>query len=316
MKIRYIAAMVAGMVMLASCSVLQKPQKTAKLPIIDKKETVTTPVVKQDTVLSRAEEPTASATAPVQPVHPPVAAITMQTALARNLGGEWQIIQVGPTTIDRDEDMPYLIFEPSSAQFYGNNGCNTLNGAYAVTDKDEITFYNVLSTMRLCPDTPFDNQINTIVADGVTTRLKMTEIGQETFVDFLGEGGKSIMRMRRGNLDFLNGNWDVVSITGLKKLEVPADIFFDLKELKLHGNTGCNFVNGDIYLDHRRPGAVDFSNMATTRMACPYTDQQTAMLVNLEEATTAISDGQDKVMLLNADGKPLMTLRRAEPNKE
>ncbi|MDE6300884.1 MAG: META domain-containing protein [Muribaculaceae bacterium] len=236
---------------------------------------------------------------------------TPDTPLARNLGGEWQIVLVGTNEIDRDEDMPYIVFDPSASSFYANNGCNTLNGMYTLDGKDDITFHNVLSTMRLCPDTTFDNEINVIISDNATTHLRMSDVGKETFIDFLTEGGKTLMRMRRGNLDFLNGNWDVVSIAGISEMQVPADIFFDLGELKLHGNTGCNYINGNIYLDHRRSNAVDFSNMITTRMACPYNDQQTAMLVALEQTESAISDGADRVMFLDANGRNVMTLKRA-----
>lgn len=240
--------------------------------------------------------------------------LTLNSKLAKQLDGEWQIIQVGSHTIDRDEDMPYIVFEPTAGSFYGNNGCNTLNGAYSTDGNGNITFHNVLSTMRLCQDTKFDSEINAIVADNVTSHLKLTEVGKETFLDFVNDRGKILMRLRRGNLGFLNGNWQVESIAGIEKMEVPADIFFDLGELKLHGNTGCNFINGTIYLDHRRSNAVDFSNMITTRMACPYNDQQTAMLVALEQTETAISDGADHVMFLDGRGRNLMTLRRIPTN--
>ncbi len=52
--------------------------------------------------------------------------------------------------------------------------------------------------------------------------------------------------------------------------------------------------------------------MMTTRMACPYETQQTAMLVALEECASAINDGVDKVILLNSEGKILMTLKKAD----
>ncbi len=245
------------------------------------------------------------------PAISPVAIITMQTPLARNIGGEWTIVQVGSTVIDRDENMPYIIFQPSSASFFANNGCNTLNGAYSIDKDDVITFHNVLSTLRMCPDVNFDSEINAVVTENVPVKLRMSEVGAESFVEFLSEAGKPLMRLRRGNLQFLNGNWDVESISGLDKLDVPAHIFFDLAELRLNGNTGCNIVNGEIYLDHRHSNAVDFSKMGLTRMACPYDKQQTAMLVALEETASAISDGADKVMLLGSTGKVLMTLKRA-----
>ena len=236
----------------------------------------------------------------------------VSTAFVKEIAGEWQIIMVGKTSIDRDEDMPYIVFDPEQNSFYANNGCNTLNGVFTLSSDSVITFHNVLSTMRLCQDSPYEHEINIIIADDVATQLRLSSVGSESYIDFLSTSGKSLMRLRRGNLDFLNGNWDVESIAGLDKLEVPASIFFDLGELKLHGNTGCNFVNGNIYLDHRRSNAVDFSNMITTRMACPYNDQQTAMLVALEQTETALSDGSDKVMFLDAAGRNVMTLRRAE----
>ena len=316
MKNLSVLCAVAAMAILgAGCSIIQ-PNKS-KYPKTMSGATATK--VEKPAALPQKVQPadsTVAATRPVVPQPAPAAASTMHSSLARNLGGQWSIIMVGGTTIDRDEDMPYITFEPTTASFYANNGCNTLNGGYSVNTKDEITFYNVLSTLRYCADVQYDNMINTIVADNVSAKIRLSEVGQESFVDFLGEGGKTIMRLRRGNLEFLNGQWIIESIAGLPKMEVPADVFFDLAELKLHGNTGCNFVNGDIYLDHRRSNAVDFSNMGTTRMACPYTSQETAMLVALEQTATAISDGNDKVMLLDADGKELMTLKRGEVQRE
>jgi len=242
---------------------------------------------------------------------------TMKSDLARKLGGEWTIIQVGTTVIDRDEGMPYIIFQPSTARFFANNGCNTVNGSYSVDSGDCITFHSIMSTLRLCPDVDFENQINAIITENVPVKIQISEVGKESFAEFVNAQGKAIMRMRRGNLDFLNGQWNIESVTGLNKLETPADIFFDLGELRLHGDTGCNIVNGNIYLDHRMSNAVDFSHLATTRMGCPepIAKQQTAILVALEETVSAISDGSDKVMLLGSDGRILMTLVRAAQDR-
>ena len=312
-KIAFIAAISAMAIMGAGCSVIQPNKSKYPKTMSGAAATQVSPAPAEQPTVAPGPESQATDSAAA---NPNVAMLTMNTRLARDLGGQWSIVMVNGVTIDRDEDMPYITFEPSSAAFYANNGCNTLNGAYSVDANDVVTFYNVLSTLRYCADVEFDNMINTIVTDNVSTKLRMSEVGQETFVDFLGEGGKTVMRLRRGNLEFLNGQWIVESIVGLDKLEVPADVFFDLTELKLHGNTGCNFVNGDIYLDHRRSNAVDFSNMGTTRMACPYTHQETAFLVALEQTASAISDGNDKVMLLDTAGKELMTLKRGEVKAE
>lgn len=288
--------------MAASCSITKKNANnisgTQATKIETPISTQTNPPASMPSATSSTIENAPSATASI-------------SELEQRLGGKWTIIQVGSTTIDRDEDMPYIIFEPSTSMIYASNGCNTLNGTYTVKSQNTISFQNIASTLRACPDVPYETQINAVLSEQPVP-FKISEIGSESFFDFLDANGKSIMKMRRGNLEFLNGQWDVESITGVSKLDVPASIFFDIAELKLHGNTGCNIVNGDIYLDHRRPNSVDFSNMMTTRMACPYDKQQTAMLVALEETASALNDGTDKVLLLNGEGKILMTLKKAD----
>ncbi len=298
-------ALIALLAMASSCSVLNSNKKAdnkingAQATKVD--ETTTTPT------------PTQPATSTTQPekTKPAPQEVKKDPTVGQRLGGKWTIIKAGNMTIDRDEDMPYIIFEPSTSLFYASNGCNTLNGAYALDSLNRLSFRNVMSTLRACPDVKYETQINALLSESPTV-IKISDTGSESFLDFVGKDGVSMMRLRRGNLQFLNGQWDVESIAGLKKLEVPASLFFDIAELRLHGNTGCNIVNGDIYLDHRHPNSVDFSNMGTTRMACPYEKQQTAMLVALEESATAINDGADKVILLNTDGKILMTLKKAD----
>lgn len=316
-KFSLAATIVAVAMATASCSYVRKV--TDKF---DKKESkVSKPVINVTPEVPVAETPQPQLPAipeakpeapadsfPEMPVHKTT---TMQNAVARSLGGEWSIVKVGNTDIERDDDRPYIIFEPSTGAIYAYNGCNTVNGFYTVEGTDELSFSNLMTTMRACPDSSLDSQINSVIAEGVALKAFVKEVGTETFVELLSNTGESVMRLRRGNLQFLDGQWDVVSINNLPKLEAPASIFFDIAELKIHGNTGCNIVNGQVYMDHRRPNAIDFSNMITTRMACPFETQQTAMLVALEETVSVMADGADRALLLNADGKTIMTLRRA-----
>lgn len=236
-------------------------------------------------------------------------------AVAESLAGEWKIIKVGSTTIDRDEDMPYINFDAAKGQFYANNGCNTLNGSFTATSDNELEFYGVLSTMKYCGDVKYDTEINMIIADNKPSKFALKTKGSESFLDIYDVQGNVAMTLRRGDISFLNGHWQIKAINGLEKMEAVADVFFDLAELKLHGNTGCNYFNGDIYLDHRRSNAVDFSNMGVTRMACPHAGQESAILVALEQSASAINNGNDHVTLVDADGKALMTLERLPMDK-
>ncbi len=229
---------------------------------------------------------------------------------SEKLCGEWLIIKVGDKTIDRDEDMPYIVFQPETSQFYANNGCNTINGQFSLSADDRILFSNTLSTMMYCPDVTFEHDINIIIGDGIETPIKLTQTGAETLLDFIGENNQSIMQLRRSNLEFLNGRWQVETIAGFDNVEPVSEIFIDTAELNVHGNSGCNYFNGDLYLDHRQSNAIDFSNMIVTAMACEYIEQEQAMLLALEQTVSAKKLGNDKIALLDNEGNELMTLTR------
>lgn len=290
--------------LLASCSVFQKSQSPVK---------GSAGQTASGTVQVATPQPASPATSPAAADQggkkSPAAAST------RNLDGEWLIVQVGNTMLDRDEDMPYILFG-TDGRFYANDGCNTVNGSYSLGTDDRFTFGSVMKTMRYCPDEDIQNSIGAVLDGKSPVKATFTEIGTESYIDLAGPSGKTLVRLRRANIDFLNGEWEVTSINGSSvNPDAQPDIFFDIAERKIHGNTGCNYFNGDIYLDHRRSNAIDFSKMGVTRMACPYTPQETAMLVALEETATALSGGKNVAMLLSADGRELLTLRRVEQPK-
>lgn len=244
-------------------------------------------------------------------VNNPEQPATTNTQHAENIDieGYWSIINAGDVAIDRDEDMPYIIFDTEQGRFYANNGCNTLNGSFKY-EKGNVEFFGVISTLRYCADVKYEMPINRVIAENRPWKLAVVKQGSETFVQFVDADGTVMMKMRRCDMSFLNGNFKVDAINGLESVELPAEIFFDLDQLKVHGNTGCNYFNGVIYLDHRQANAVDFSNMALTRMACPNSDQETAIIVALEQAATAAPNGRNKVVILDGEGKALMTLVR------
>jgi len=87
--------------------------------------------------------------------------------------------------------------------------------------------------------------------------------------------------------------------------------FLDIAELKIHGNTGCNYFNGEIYIYPNKANAIDFSKMGVTRMACPKTAQETAMLVALEQTQTVVKSDKGHAILLDSTGKEVMKLKKS-----
>ncbi len=222
------------------------------------------------------------------------------------LAGEWTIVGVGKTSITDREEMPYITFD--DGKIYASNGCNVLNGGYALNN-GRLSFSQMASTMRYCPDVPFEHDINVVIADGTSYPVRIERVGHESYLYLLDGAGRKLMTARRHNMGFLNGQWLVTSIDGNPVDDEECNIFFDIAEGKVHGNTGCNYFNGDIYINSDRSNALELSNMGVTRMACPKTAQETAMLVALEQTASAIQGSDRQVMLLDKNGKKLITLK-------
>lgn len=236
---------------------------------------------------------------------------TALSATANDIAGEWVITSVGSTVISRDEDMPYINFVPAENRFYGSNGCNVLNGDFKISG-NSLTFGNVLSTMKYCAGVDFDAAINQVIREGRTVRASIKRIGNESYLYINDSNGKSLLTLVRHNMQFLNGYWYVIKINGKDVNDEEANIFFDIAALKIHGNTGCNFFNGNILIDPAGANSINFSGMGVTRMACPKGDQERTMLVALEETTKAIAGPDDTAILTDDNGHQLLTLKRGQ----
>ena len=240
--------------------------------------------------------------------------VKLDTRLAAALHGEWVIVAAGKTKIERDEDMPYINFDTNDGKVYAFNGCNYLNGSFSTPSESSIVFRQMISTLRMCPDASFQYDINTAIREDEPVEVKMEKKGRETYLYFMRPGKTSAssvpeLTLRRHNMESLTGQWQVVDVSGEKDGAEEANIFFDIPELHVHGNTGCNYFNGLIRIDPNRRNSISFSQMGVTGRLCENSAFETAMLVALEQVSTYAVSG-DNLELLDLSGRKLMTLRR------
>lgn len=227
------------------------------------------------------------------------------------LQGEWVIASVGKIEIDREENYPYINFDPRDNSFYASNGCNVLNGIYTIESSSQLMFHNVLSTMKYCADTPFDIEISSILADDVKVKYKHEIKDGVPYLYFSNLKGDRIMTLHQMGLDFLNGAWKVSEIQGENFKTDDLTIFFDVEERRVHGSTGCNSFNGDMFVDPQNNHSISLTNVAVTMRLCPDMDRQNKMLVVLE-MTVGVKATSHGVSLLNSSGKTIMKLVRPE----
>lgn len=240
-----------------------------------------------------------------------------QAVIGHVLYGEWTAFDVNGQMVTGD-DRPYVIFDkdaenPYEVVAYANNGCNTLNGKYAVTPGGEMRpIGNFASTMRLCGDAPYEMGFN--LALNYVTNYKVEQIGTEYLLYMVNSEGKNLMVLRKADAGFMNGAWRVTKIGSTSVAEEKGiELNIDIPDLKVHGNAGCNVVNGTLFIDPAKQNSLQFKDLRTTRMTCPDIALEQQLLLALEDVETVVSgnDG-NTAQLKNAQGKVLITLKKIE----
>ena len=86
--------------------------------------------------------------------------------------------------------------------------------------------------------------------------------------------------------------------------------------MKVHGNTGCNVINGDVVLDYERTGGIQFENIISTRKMGYNINRETALLIALEETVAMRQAGNSSIELLDKKGNIVAKLSRLDLKKQ
>ncbi|MDE6008759.1 MAG: META domain-containing protein, partial [Muribaculaceae bacterium] len=223
--------------------------------------------------------------------------------------GDWAIEKVnGKTAVG--EKAPYLKFVPDEKRVYGNNGCNIINATYQYNPADStLTFSNLVSTMMACGmEGITDIEINQALDASryYTWRLN----GDDYYLTLFDADHSEVMELMHQNFQFLNGTWAVIEIDG-EAVNVPdMKLVIDVDEGKLHGNTGCNIINGSLETDMDAANSISFQGIGMTRMACPDGSHETQFIMALEQASKAKPLKDNQVALIDDQGKVVLLLER------
>ena len=188
-----LALVAAGMLASTSCSVFKKPVsgKTDMMEQTSEKQNTTVPV--------------------------------SQTPAIDALIGEWSITEVaGKKVVINGEDHPKITFAQVAGhddmlRVIGFNGCNYINGDWQFSGTAVRPSGEFISSLRACPDAPYENDIN--VAINTVTAYRLVDAEN---LDLIASGNV-VMKLRSRNLSFLNGAWKVTAIQG-NPVPASADV--------------------------------------------------------------------------------------------
>lgn len=225
--------------------------------------------------------------------------------------GEWSIVEVnGENVVINGENHPKLTFtieqeKPGMISVIGFNGCNYLNGAWNIKGSKIVPAGEFISTLKACDDAPYEYAVNQAL--GQAESYQFTDPSNMVL---LSSTAQPLMKLRRHNLAFLNGAWRVTEIEGAA-ISANVRIVIDVDEHKIHGNAGCNVLNGDITVNLDKRDGIEFKNLATSRMTCPDIATEQAFLLALESVDNAAKGSTpDTAVLKNAAGQTIISLKR------
>lgn len=239
----------------------------------------------------------------------PAVAAANSISEQNSLAGEWTIYSVRNNIVE-GEERPYINFDLKARRFYGTNGCNYINGDLDISTTGVLSLSNIISTQKLCSDVPYEHLINLALSD--VAAYVLNQDGSVTYLDLLpADRSAPLIVLKRLNMDFLNGAWRITAINGTQMTE-DASITIDVVEHRIHGNTGCNIFNGNLFIDPDKRDSMQFCNLITTRMSCPDNVRETELLLALEEAESARAINHNTAEVFSVSGALLLTLERID----
>ena len=234
------------------------------------------------------------------------------------LMGSWSVTTINGEQVKvNGENHPELTFKAipdakTAILVIGFNGCNYLNGSWIVRGNRLTPNGEFISTLKACPDAPYEYSFNQAL-----NQVASYSVIDDNSISLNSESGRALMTLRKRNLSFLNGAWQVTTIKGTP---VPAStaikVVIDVDECKIHGNAGCNVLNGTVVINLDKGDGIEFKDLATTRMTCPDIATEQSFLVALEEVSTCVEGASsDQAIMKDSEGMPVLTLIRISPDQ-
>ncbi len=238
---------------------------------------------------------------------------TKNAATLSSISGEWNIIEVNGSAVvpAPGQEFPFIGFDTKTGKVYGNSGCNRLMGSFDVNAKPGTINLGALGSTRMaCPDMTVEN--NVLSALGQVKTYK--KLGKEN-VALCGSSNRPLVVLQKKEpavkLSALDGKWMISEVNGEAipgGMENQPFIEFNISEKRLHGNAGCNIINGAFQTEDSNVMAISFPQVISTMMACPDMEVEGRVLKALNAVQTFGQLAGGGIGFYDADNNLVMVL--------
>ena len=202
-----------------------------------------------------------------------------------SINGEWNIIEVNGSKIAPGES-------------------RTLPGSLELT--------GMASTRMMCPDMTTENNVLNAFA-----QVKGYKKAGKDKMYLCNSSNRPVVVLQKKEADVklsvLNGEWKIKEVNGEaipSGMEKQPFIAFDVKKKTIHGNAGCNLINGGFETSTSNAKSISFPGVASTMMACPDMETEGKVLKAINEVKSFDVLSGGGIGLYDANGALVIVLEK------
>lgn len=232
-----------------------------------------------------------------------------------SIDGEWNIVEVNGSKVTSGESktLPFISFDTASGRLSGNSGCNRMMGNFDVNAKPgSLSLEGVASTRMMCPDMTTERNVL-----GALAQVKGYRKAGKERVYLCNAANRPVMVLEKKEADVklsvLNGEWKIKEVNGEavpSGMEKQPFIAFDVKKKSIHGNAGCNLINGGFETKTTNARSISFPGAASTMMACPDMETESKIMKALNEVKSFDVLSGGGIGLYDANGGLVLVLEK------
>lgn len=230
------------------------------------------------------------------------------TTKSVDITGEWNVVSVAGKQVTGN---PYIGFDTENGRLYGNAGCNRIMGGFEIdsVNPGHIGLTNVASTRMMCPDMETEQKV--LEALNEVTGFKSSATG----VELTDKDGKVLISLEKReapavSVNDINGEWKISKVEGaaVEVADKTPFLSFNVAENAVHGNGGCNIINGSFSQEEGNPSSLKFGHMISTMMAGPGMETERKVLTAMNKVASFVVNEDGTLSLMDAENNEVLLL--------
>ena len=230
------------------------------------------------------------------------------TTKSVDITGEWNVVSVEGKQVTGN---PYIGFDTENGRLYGNAGCNRIMGGFEIdsVNPGHIGLTNVASTRMMCPDMETEQKV--LEALNEVAGFKSSATG----VELTDKDGKVLISLEKReapavSVNDINGEWKIYKVEGaaVEVADKTPFLSFNVAENAVHGNGGCNIINGSFLQEEGNPSSLKFGHMISTMMAGPGMETERKVLIAMNKVASFVLNEDGTLSLMDAENNEVLLL--------